>query len=507
MSFFGVDTSNSTEFFADGIKYGMSSYLFSMNQEDPSDVKKMKVDYVQPFVVHFEWTNEINDLCLKGFVDFEDTNGIIGNYVSAPFTFFAIDLNKLETKKDGSIETSVPSDSVKPFQHLFIVDKVVPLGRVENIFKYRFELKSILWTRLISIIPFSNCINDPGMDLPEPTNIFEILKKVIGSAIEGLQIPVKDENPDVKVSFESVKSITDDSYHGNPPKLRNYITYANDRVFDVIRTIQAKSLVSKNVSGNLIDALWYVMYDEFDNQIKFVDLKFRQMHNSVKVDPKENVGTIISKSSEGIENFMFSKQQFFQKTSKSTFAERLMHLFGIKRNNYKDRQFSDVEIKMNNTVGITSEIDKTSKSMAYSTPDGFGKNKVPVEDEKFRKNIFNVMFPIANSKRQYSEQTSESNDDDAMYNKLMYDYKNNDVVSFVTHGAIDHRPGMFFTIRFQESTFILDSVPEKSQVDSSLDQIFHVISVKHIIEPRALAEYQGTFQTQLNMVSRNYIEE
>ena len=401
-----------------------------------------------------EFVSEANNLCMTGKLILTDTDGRLGNFYDASPCLVGISITEKKSmgssKSDGKFSSSAPGSGGNVFEHTFICDKILILGRQQNAVIYEFQFKSAMWTRMISTPKYSN------MDAEEDTKIFDIIKEVLGTAFQNFKL-LGDKS--VSIDGESFDKI----YSADPPILKNYITYSNDSVFDVLRFLQSRLYFCGDVNLTMATGLSYLNFDWLTGKIEVVDF------DGVDVPPKYIDGTMVALDGKTFEQLISGKEQGFTSVSKSGFLPFVMNFFGYDVYNFRTEGIGPI------TYYKTEQISEFFNQKSLN----FGE-KIKFDANELKQFLFgdNGMFPETIN---YFRQYSSSHFNDGTFQKLLESLLTRDVLVFETTGNLTHMPGLIYTIAGKNKKE--GGKGFDSEVNKNILGIFHVVKAVHTIVP------------------------
>lgn len=197
----------------------------------------------------FEYTNEINSLCLYGNIIYNDIDGSISRFINRMDNHVEVVCVQMEKAQDGtSLEMFVETnreDGANEFKHTFIVQNIAILNRVGQMITYQISLISSAWYLLCSRIDFSNYPLTEAESDKKPRNGYRMMKKFLADAF------VRNQET-FKIDVDSFEACATKSKIEIP-----YITNGNDTVFTAKKYIFDMLYWSKD---RLDESLKYIVY-------------------------------------------------------------------------------------------------------------------------------------------------------------------------------------------------------------------------------------------------------
>lgn len=366
------------EFFALGIRICDDKNEFTLNRNQ---------------IEYFEYVNEINTPWLEGKIVYIDTNSMIDKFIGSRKAVCMVNLNKVDKKKDGDIETY--TDNLDDFFcHKFMIENIEPGHKEANSIKYTIYIKSEFYQEFNSIISYSN--HKQG-----PETVTDIYKKLLGIRL-------------ISVASDSGKS----------SQKIYYITNGNSTLISSFDFLMNKLYYFQNHE----DAIIFFVYDEIKREYRFVDLTKPDTYvKDIEKCPVKDITVSLfngdaeqMKSAENQVNFGALVQQPLSESIRS-YYNRAQSYFDRSKNEYIEVKTQSQSI-MNyfNGKPVTNELSGTQEK-----DDG----------------------DIA----QYNtvNETLDNNDTDVYFDQINNFMFNNGLIAN-SHGQINLRPGMLLTIRVED---------------------------------------------------------
>lgn len=455
----------------------------------------------------FEWVNEVNNLCISGFAEIVDSDGRIGEIFSKFFCHLVFEIKRFgddSRRSDGSFENTSFSDSV--FKHTFIINNFEIVRREKQFVVYRLYLVGIEWYGLTQNIIFSNYdqkipsssksseftsniaefSSSSAIENKTPTEIFQIIKSILGTAFENKEI----------YDLSSKPGIDDKSFERFSSKIDLNVCFAhNTTTIDAITYLLNKLYYDVFSGENLIhdDLLKLLIYDEFANSYGVVGYGIDQ-ENTPGAKDSLFIGTWESLFGTTFEALTNPKGQDLQSVIKKTNTDSLKTFF---RKVYHYFTISGFQKAWSEPGAILEWIQSNP-----SIP----KSKFQKYEPKLKSTQFKKFFPDGSK---YEQHGSTWNNDFTIYSDQVTNLINKDVLVLHTKGDITHRPGMKFGIVSDAValTNIDASVFDAKETRYSAKEIiglFNVVKVRHIVKPNSTM--QDNFTEKL-FLSRNFVSE
>lgn len=501
----------------------------------------------------FEWTNEVNNLCINGFAEIVDTNGRVGEVFSKYFCHMVFEIKKLQDnakRTDGQFDGTGTSDAI--FRHAFIINNFEIVKRTKQVVLYRLYLIGIEWYGLVQNLIFSNY----DMKLPEQSKSNEFIKnmtewipgdfgKNVGnalnnnSAIGGIlnaanSVSKLTSSLQSKMSGGSGGSSGGGSSGSKPIEIFAIIKYfleeafKNEYIYHAGEKPQVdkdafeshKSKIDINVcfghNFTIIDCIKFLLnklyYNEFNGENLIHDEKLKLL----VYDEFKNIYGVINYGVD-TEFITSSKDTMYNGTWESLFGSQFESLTEPVEQNLKStvkkstidalKQFFKKTYHYFTLDGFKDKLIKSEEIIDYSHKDDSFPKDVGYQEylAKMNIDIFKKFFP--DDKFKYDVHGSEWNNDFTIYLDQVTDLINKDVLILYTKGDITHRPGMKFGIT-DDSVAQNDieanakDAKEAKNASKEIIGLFNVVKVKHIVNPNS--NEKDTFMEELSL-SRNFV--
>lgn len=501
----------------------------------------------------FEWTSEVNTLCINGFAEIVDSNGKFGEVFSKYFCHLVFEIRMLtDDAKRSESWWEDTSTSTSIFRHVFIIDNAKIVRRTKQFVIYRLFLVGIEWyglsqNRLFSnyavkipedsksnqtaqsiseFIPanFGTAVNGndkrslPGASLAKgigklADKVVSVSEKIKSSSSSGTSSKEPIEVLDIVKSFLASAFDNQDIYdEGNKPKVdtNTFETYRsnvlmhicfgyNHSIMDSIKILLGKLYQNefKGSSLNFDDMLKMIVYDEFSNKygiIKYgVDAEnfINGTKDTISIGTWESLfGSQFEALTEPVEQDLESVTKKSNTDLLKSFFKRVYHFFSI--SGFQSRNI-DSESIMTYSYNDQS-IPKNMKYQNYESR---------ISKENFSK-YFKIMDP---NKANYEVHGSSWNNEFTVYFDQITNLIYKDVLVLHTKGDITHRPGMKYGI---VSDAVISNDDEQKSKDSKFSKkankeiigAFNVVKVTHVVQPNS--KTKDNF-TEKIFLSRNFM--
>lgn len=488
----------------------------------------------------FEWTNEVNGLCLTGFAEVCDPKGELGKIFSKYFGHFGVEFSRLKdghTRKDGNFDDISKSNA--DFKHWFIINNVEIVRRKRQFVVYRLYLIGIEWYGLASTFIFSN-YNIPlpsssdeaiasisektsgeensnestksissilanklvgkvvkdiasfmlsgGASEDIPVEIFAIIKTILGSAFTNKEVIQDPPEIDDK-SFKNAVS-------SNPINLHVCFGY-NYSIMDAIKFLLNKLYYNEIKDGKILhtDTTKFIVYNEFEN--KYGVITYGENSEFIKgfADGTDYIGTWVSLFGSSFEALTEPTEQDFGSVVKKSTIDSLKSFFTKVYHYFTIDGFQKTEIKSDEIVSYYTGSD---------IPKGGYQKYIP---KVTKDNIEKYFKPTDTNK--FEEHGSQWSNDFTIYLDHVTNLINKDVLVLHTKGDITHMPGMHFAI-MDDAELMNDTNQSSSGAKSTINKnnelkgAFNVVKVSHVVKPNSKEKDNFTERIYL---SRNFIAE
>lgn len=378
---------NTSAFQYNGRRYNFTAVLW-WDKSDPKKSTALDNNHINSFM----YTNEINTLYLKGYVEYTDTRGLIDRILDKQFSYLEVNFYEIEVQSDKDYAVETPSKT-HVFNHMFYINSVEILDRHENEIKYRLNLMSYFWFQCNSKVEYSN---------------YDTQKEDIIDIIRGILTYVGlSPNPD---TFDKVKSEV---------KI-NFLAGANDSVATSIAYLLNKMYYYHD----RIPQLQYLIYNEHTNKYEMFDvMNSKTWFNMYEMPVTFFKNQIEQFTVEGGINFATVVK--FPRTSQHTMINNVKYYdFDFEKNYITDETIGNKTIqKFYNTFYNTGEYDKNLKGL-YKLVD--------------QELMFNRYSTYWNN----TDQTLGIN----LYNEMLDNYTAGNTLVVNTAGNILRKPGCLVNI-------------------------------------------------------------
>lgn len=409
-----------------GKEYFFESFLYiKVVDSNKLDKNDLIISIDNNDIESFIYENKLNNLYLTGKIIFTDRYGMTDRFLEKQFSYCEIFFAKNKVKEDKSIIMSKLDDS-EFFHHVFLIDNVKIITRLETSIKYEINLISVNFLKCAANVIYSNYDK-------EPEQIFDIVKKCIINS--NLQIH--------KESFDMVKSDV---------KI-NYITTCNDNLFSTI-----KYLLHKLYYGNNFDnSLKFLIYDDTKDQYRLFDIKNQKTHfglYSITISMmKSNTETLTEQEP----NNLGSITQVPKHETLATLFENNFYEYNIKNN-----------LLINNIV----------KSEKLAT----------MYNSKIGGNYFkDKMFSIPFTELTYNKSGARWNNDFKIYNDMVDVLTKDNSLIINTTGNIFRKPGCYVWVsidrRLKENAEERKVMENQEKRYKGFEGLWITSKIQHIIEP------------------------
>lgn len=274
---------NTSAFQYNGRRYNFTA-IISWDQTDPKKSTALDNNHINSFM----YTNEINTLFLKGYVEYTDTRGLIDKILDKQFAYCEINFIEIDVDSDKDYAVETPSKTHKLYQK-FYVDSVEILDRHENEIKYRLNLVSRNWFQCISKVEYTNYNT-------EKEDIIDIIKGILKYS----NLAVNSKTFDLVKSGVKMNFITDinDTATTSIGYLLNKMYYFHDRIPQLQFIIYNEHTDKYEMFDVMNPQTWFNMYPMpvtfFKNQIEYMTQDQGANFATVVKFPRTSLHTMIN---------------------------------------------------------------------------------------------------------------------------------------------------------------------------------------------------------------------
>lgn len=440
----------------------------------------------------FEYTNEINSLCLYGNIKYFDVDGSISRFFNRIDNRITVMCRQMKKVSDGSTpdgntnEMFVPfgrGDGQDVFEHTFIVQNIGILNRDRQNITYHISFISSNWYQLCSRITFSNyavITKVEGANKNEkPVNGYLMLNKFLVDAFKNKK--------SVKVNEQSFKDAADSSNEIEIP----YMTNGNDTVFSVMPYIFDRLYYHNK---QIDKTLKFVVFDPVSNTYKCVDY-CKTKSWSVCAKP----AILLSMFETTYEQDLFSVNNNFgavvAKPQTQTYEDMFSHILWKYDPATGSISSEDYALQTKDIVGLYNR-----------RPDTFNKIKGVEVKNKYPEILNTVLFTERNS---YYKQSTMWNNDFSLYQNMLDNLMKRDALVINTDGDITHQPGCCMGIILDRT---LEKVPEMTaeqrkellEKHRQIEALFPVLKVQHMYHLANRKDAPASY-TENVVLGRNFI--
>lgn len=437
----------------------------------------------------FEYTNEINTLCLYGNIIYNDLNGSISRFFNRQDNHVEVVCKQMKKVSDGGgssehppLEMFVPaerSDGANIFAHSFIVQNIKILHREGQNVTYQISLISTAWYLLCSKIVFSNYPLTEPASAEKPRNGYRMLKMFLLKAFENAK-------EDFKVDDETFDNAANTTKELEIP----YITSGNDTCFSIIKYI--------------FDRLYWDG-ERTDTTVKFIT--FNPVINTYKcVDySKDNTWSSCEKPFIILSMFETTyEQELFSVNN------QLASIAGKNATTTYEDHFEKIiwsfDGKTNLLLPSGSLKEEDIAKLYNDKPDNFKEMCGVTTEDKYPSNLKPDWFKNENT---YYSEIANWNRTYSIYHSLIDNLIKRDALVINTEGDVTHQPGACMgNILDRTIEKVPEMTPEQKkelyEKHRQLDGLFPILKVQHRYHlansPKAPASY-----TENVVLGRNFI--
>lgn len=436
----------------------------------------------------FEYTNEINSLCIYGNVIYFDVDGSISRFINRMDNHLVVTCQQMRKVSDGGNNKTSPMEMFVPygrangqdtFTHTFIVQNIGILDRDKQNITYQISLVSTNWYQLCTEISFSNyAAYYAGIESKEtPTNGFRMLKTFLSNALK--------PKPGVTVDESSFDTCASNSKTKIP-----LITNGNDNVFTLVPYIFDKLYYHKS---QIEESLKFIVYDVITNTYRCIDYV---KDSSWLPCTKPNI--ILSMFETDYEQELFSVNNNLAmvvgKPQTQTYENLFTHIMWTYNSiqNSFDRSETTLETK-----DIAALYNKVPKMFELS-----GDAKI---QPKYSLEMNSEWFKGTTM----HHQSSLWNNDYSIYQNMLDNLMKRDALIVNTEGDITHQPGTYMGIVLDRT---IEKVPEMTpeqkkelyEKHRQIEGLFPVLKVQHRYHLSNRKDVPASY-TENVVLGRNFI--
>ena len=428
----------------------------------------------------FEYTNEINSLCLYGNIIYEDIDGSISRFINRQDNHVEIGIRQMEKVSDGgSSEHPAIEEFVltgKPdFMHTFIVQNIRILKRLKQNITYQISLISSAWYLLCSQIVFSNY----GPNTSNvPRNGYSMMKKFLLDAFYNNADTFKVDAQSFDAAAASTKKIE-----------IPLITNGNDNCFTVRKYIFDKMYWNK---GQIDETVKFIVFNPVDNMYKCIDYNV-----DASWLPCERPFVIMSMFETDYEQQLYSSNvelaSMAGKNATATYKDHFKH------------KIWDFDHSTNDWSLSNSLEEKDIAALYNARPETFLGTSTYLTKDKYPLNLNPKWFLNTGG---YVNELVDWNRSYSVYQSLIDNLVNRDAIELETDGDITHQPGMCMGVVLDRT---IEKVPEMTPSQREelylkhrqIEGLFAVLKVTHRYHPSTL--YSDASYTEKALLGRNFI--
>ena len=456
----------------------------------------------------FEYTNEINSLCLYGSITYHDFSGNISKYFNRVDNHLNVYCQQLRQVRDGSAEMFVNSDrkdGADTFSHIFIVQNMKILERNAQRVTYRISLVSSAWYLLCSKITFSNYSQDPvdailnrvgfssnindllkNKDKAEqlkveekPRNGFLILKKFLVDAL-------KENNDSFSVDVDSFDACAATSPNVDIP----YITNGSDNVFTAKKYIFDRMYWNKK---KMEQSLKFIVFSPVKNLYRCVDY-----HVDASWFPCLRPMRVLSMFETNYEESIFGEKIGMESNAQLNQTSLYEDLFEHVTWEYSEslnRFFTDNSISQKTMSNLYNDKADVFKSMLNVTT-----------EKKYTDELRSDWFKNANT---YYNQSPDWNRTFSIYQNMIDNMLKRDSLILSLEGDLTHQPGCCIHVNLDRTQEKLpDLTPEqREQLYEKFRQyegMFPILKVQHCYAVGSLGQRDTRYFEKVYL-GRNFL--
>lgn len=436
----------------------------------------------------FEYTNEINSLCLYGNIIYNDLDGSISRFFNRQDNHVEVLCRQMEKVSEGgssehpSLEMFVDtarSDGANVFAHSFIVQNIKILYREKQNVTYQISLISVAWYLLCAKIDFSNYpLNVPATD-KKPRNGYTMIKNFLVNAF----LPKQDT---FNVDTESFDAAAKTANEIEIP----FITNGDDNCFSALRYVMDKLYWSKKQIDKTVK---FIAFNPVTNTYKCIDYSIDNSWNSC-----EKPFIILSMFETDYEQELFSVNNQLAsiagKNATATYEDHFEH------------KIWEYDPSLNSFTDSGTLKKKDIAELYNNKPDNFKVINRMATKDKYPLQLNPDWFL---HKDKYYHRLTDWNRSYSVYQSLIDNLINRDALIVNTEGDVTHQPGACMGIVLDRT---INKVPELTpeqrlelnEKHRQIESLFPILKVQHRYHlansPKAPASY-----TENVVLARNFI--
>ena len=429
-------------------------YLFAAEISNPDvRVKPERLDNKN--IQMFEYTNEVNSLCLRGKIVYTDWDGRVSKYFNRMDNHMTIGCKQMEKKQDGSnnenekaIEVFQDMDrgEASMFTHVFIVQNIGIIDRKDQEITYEIELISKSWYNLCSNLIYSNY--DSTND--EDKNIYNIMKKLF--ELDNLNV-----EPTGFANIAQRSNIRIDYSTNANESLITAIPYLFDRLY---RTKKEYEMTLK-----------FIAYNPLKDEYRLIDYSDDTTWPTIA---KPIV--VLSLFDTEFEQMIFSKNSQMASVVSKKQTEAYKDLFD------HNIWSHDKELNLINLLE-TSFKSEDLRTLLNSKSKNSNVSNQNVMDK------YNELNPLwFTLGTRYNQNTSLWNKDSSVYQDVLDDMLKRDALILNIDGDITHQAGCALGITLDRT---IDRLPEITaqqkkelyEKHRQIEGLFQILKVRHMYKP------------------------
>ena len=458
-------------------EYNGRWYLFAASITNP-DISLTPERLDNKNLQLFEYSNEINDLCLKGRIVYTDIDGNISKYFNRLDNHIVVGVKQMIKKTSGTGANAVEmfeefgrAEGADKFIHSFIVQNMGIVDRKEQAITYQLDLISTNWYKVCSKIVFSNYSAKSDNDENKPKNIYKIMQALF----------VADN---LITEPDGFKNISEKS------KIRlDYSTNGNEDITTALPYLFNRLYYNKK---QFEQSLKFIAYEPLKDWYRLID------YEDEKTWPKiAKPLTLLSLFETQYEGMLFSVSNqlasVVAKPQTKTYEDVFDH--GIWNYDKTDNSFDFQTFSFSSEDLITFQNNKTKT---------FNSSSQWMPEDKYPEQL-NIDW-FKNEKKTYAVQTSLWNNDYSIYQNVLDNMMKRDALIVNTEGDITHQPGCLAGV-------VLDRTIEKNpdmtaaqkeelnRKHRQIEGLFQIVKVRHMYKPSTPAPSY----TENLVLGRNFI--
>lgn len=426
-------------------------YLFAAEISNP-DVRVEPERLDNKNIQMFEYTNELNSLCLHGKIVYTDWDGRVSKYFNRMDNHMTIGCKQMQKVKDGEMEHFVEMErgNASMFTHVFIVQNIGIIDRKDQEITYEIELISRNWYKICANLIYSNYDSKSDKD----KNVYNIIKSLF-------------ELDELKVDSTGFTNIAQRS------NIRiDYATNANESLITALPYLFDRLYLAKN---QYEITLKFIAYDPLEDQYRLIDYSDETTWPTVS---KPLI--VLSLFDTEFEQMLFSKNSQMAsvviKKQTQTYQDMFVHKIWS-----HDKELNSIKSDKTSFTIDDMNVLLNSKSKNSNVN---GQNVM----DKYNK-LNQKWFTLGhNLSERYCKDTTLWNKDFSIYRDVLDDMMSRDALILNIDGDITHQAGCALGISLDRTIEKIPEITAKQKKElyekhRQIEGLFQIVKVRHMYKP------------------------